>query len=93
MPIILSLNVFLPICSWMKHYPVHTTASPPAPEMFLIQLISLGLLCILSKKCLDMTLIDTPVSYSASTSRFFTLTLYSMTLSRLTSSIVTSLIC
>ena len=76
----LSLNVFLPICSWMKHSPAGTSASPPALEMILVHLISLGLLCNHSKKHLDMTLIDTPVLYNVSTSKSLTLILYSMTL-------------
>ena len=66
----------------------------PHLELFLLHIINLGLLYSLSEKHLDMTLIDAPVLHSASTSRLLTLTLYmySMMLSKLTSSIVTSLI-
>ena len=39
----LSLNIFLPICSWTKHSPTGTSASLLVPEIFLLHFISLGL--------------------------------------------------
>ena len=85
----LSQNVLFPICSWMKHSPTGTSASPPASEMILLHPISFGLFCNLSK-WLEMTLMDMPVSYRASTSKLFTLTLYNITFAKFISSIVTS---
>ena len=74
----------------MKHSPTGTSASPPLPEILLLYFISFGLFCNLSKKCLDMTLMDAPVSHRASTSKLFALTFYKITFAKLISSIITS---
>ena len=75
----------------MKHSPTGTSASPPAPEMFILHGINLGLFGKLLKNHLDMTLMDAPVSYRTSTAMLLNLILYMIALSRLTSSTVTCL--
>ena len=62
----------------------------PAPEIFPLRLINFGLFLNLSKDRFDSTLIDVPILYSASTSVFLTLILYSIAVSAFTSSMVMS---
>ena len=72
----------------MKHSPTGMSVPPPASEIFLLHLINFGLFLNLLKKHFDITLIDTPASYSASTSVLLTLVLYSIAVSEFTSSMV-----
>ena len=91
--ITLSQNIFLPICSWIKHSLTGTSASPSGPEIFLLHGISLGLYGNLLKDHLDTTLVDAPVSYTASTTMLLTLTLYRITMPKLTSPIRLPVLC
>ena len=84
--ITLSLNVFFLICNWTKHSPTGESVPPPAPEIVLLHLINFGLFFNLSKNCFDITLIDTSVSYSTSTSALMTLILYKVMVSEFISS-------
>ena len=56
---------------------------PSSPEMYLLHEIKLGLLSKLLKIWHDITLMDAPVSYKASTAMLFILTLYRMALPKL----------
>ena len=76
MTITLSLNVFFLICNWMKHSLTAMSVPPPASKIILLHLINSGLFLNLLKNHFDITLIDTPVSYSALTSVLLTLILY-----------------
>ena len=74
----------------MKHSPTGISASPPAPEMLLLHLISFGFILQSIEEMFRHDMMDVPVSYKASTSTLCTLTLYKITLSKFTLSIVTS---
>ena len=63
----------------------------PSPEIFLLHLIIFSLFLNLSKNHFDLTLIDTPVLYSVSTSVLLTLNLYRFVVSEFTSPMVMSL--